>query len=65
MLTIKVQIKSVYGEEKVYPACPKSVIFAKMLGTKTLTHSALCSIEALGYTIEVDQPAVMRFGRAA
>lgn len=62
MNTITVQIKSVYGEDRVYPACPKAVIFAQMLGTKTLTHSALCHIEALGFEIQVEQPRV--FARA-
>jgi hypothetical protein len=64
-MQIKVQIKTVYGEEKVYPACPKAAIFAQMLGTKTLTDAALNSIEALGYTIEIDQPVVTRFHKAA
>lgn len=56
---ITVQIKSVYGEEKVYPACPVSVIFARMVGTKTLTPETLRHIRALGYEIAVEQPRVM------
>lgn len=59
-MEIKVQVKTVYGVDQVYPACPKSVIFARMLGTKTLTHAALCNIEALGYTITPVAPSYLR-----
>lgn len=51
-MIIKIEIKKVYGEFKAYPACDKSRIFASMLGTKTLTLSALDHIQRLGYSIE-------------
>lgn len=54
-MKITVTIKEVYGEKKVYPHCETSKLFASMLGTKTLTHSALIHIERLGYTIEQHQ----------
>lgn len=59
-MIIKVQVRSVYGVEQVYPACPKSVIFAAIAGTKTLTHATLCQIEALGYKIEAQAPVFRR-----
>lgn len=57
---ITIQIKTVYGEDKVYPACPKSALFAEMMGTKTLTHRALCQIERLGYEIRTQHPTYSR-----
>ena len=41
MKTIKVQIRNVYGNETVYPACPDAVKFAALCGTKTLTVEKL------------------------
>lgn len=48
---IAIEIRSVYGEMKAYPVCAFAKTFAEMLGTKTLTHSALQHIEKLGYEI--------------
>lgn len=61
MKSIKVQIRNVYGNETVYPACPAAVTFAAIAGTKTLTADTLRLVERLGYTIEVDAPRVLRF----
>jgi hypothetical protein len=60
-MNIIVQIKTVYGEDKVYPLCANALIFAHMLGTKTLTESALKDIKALNYTVTV----APRFSSAA
>jgi len=58
--TIKVSVRSVYGRETVYPACPDAAAFAELTGNKTLTDSALELIERLGYTVEVVAPAITR-----
>lgn len=50
-MEIIVEVKSVYGVNKVYPVCTNAQIFAQIAGSKTLTHSVLCKIERLGYTI--------------
>jgi hypothetical protein len=50
-MQIIITVKNVYGNELVYPVCPKAKLFAELAGSKTLTHSALVKIEALGYTI--------------
>jgi hypothetical protein len=60
MLTIKVQIKSVYGVDTVYPACPKAMAFAAIAKTKTLTNDTLEQIERLGIVIVVEQPTITR-----
>lgn len=51
-MTITIEIRSIYGQPRAYPACDKSRIFADLLGTKTLTRANLRHIEALGYRIE-------------
>lgn len=53
MRVIRIEIRSVYGEDKAYPVCADAHTFAQMLGTKTLTRYALRHILGLGYTIEV------------
>lgn len=48
---IMIEVRSVYGELKAYPACPKARIFADLAGTKTLTRSSLVLIQELGIEI--------------
>ena len=50
---IEVEVKDVYGKQTIYPVGEKAHIFAKMLGTKTLTKDALGHIKELGYKIVV------------
>jgi hypothetical protein len=52
-MKIQIEMKEVYGETKVYPACEKSKLFARIAGTKTLTKDVLVDIEKLGYQLEV------------
>lgn len=57
-MQIKVEVRSVYGNTMVYPACADARRFAEIAGTKTLSHGVLCLIEALGYTIIQTSPSV-------
>ena len=50
---ITVKIKSVYGEEKVYPVCPDAQAFANLAGTRTLTLGTIEQIKRLGYKVEL------------
>ena len=52
MKKIVVIIKSVYGVDKVYPACENSRRFAEIAGTKTLTEHTLRQIKAMGILVE-------------
>jgi ATP phosphoribosyltransferase len=52
-MIISVEIKNVYGAEKIYPACNTSKLFADIAGTKTLTRNVLQKIKNLGYSIDV------------
>ena len=55
---IVVEIKTVYGEELVYPVCRKARIFAKLCNTKTLTPSTIAQIRELGYAVKVATPTL-------
>lgn len=57
-MTITVEIKSVYGNEMIYPACETAKQFAALIGTKTLTREAIAKIKALGYSIQVQAPTL-------
>ena len=57
-MKITIELRSVYGEWRAYPACSDSRVFANMLGTKTLTDTALMHIRRLGYAIETLHPQV-------
>lgn len=50
---IEVTIKSVFGNEKIYPACQNAEIFCKLIGQKTLTDRDINFIKQLGYTVNV------------
>lgn len=54
-MTIQVTIKTVYGERRIYPICPKAKLFANFTSGKTLTDNAINIIKQLGYKIEVVQ----------
>jgi len=47
-----VQIKNIYGVQRVYPICEKSKIFSRIAGLKTLQQSTIDEIKKLGYKIE-------------
>lgn len=57
-MEILVTLKSVYGRDTVYPACPKAQTFAALAGTKTLQPHTLRLIKDLGYTVTVSQPTI-------
>lgn len=51
MNTITVEIKNVFGNERIYPVCPQAKLFARISGHKTLTRDAISLIKGLGYTV--------------
>jgi len=57
-MEILVTLKNVYGNDTIYPACPKAETFAKLAGTKTLTLDTIKLIKVLGYTVSVTGPAI-------
>lgn len=60
MNAMTVRITKNYGVRAIYPVCETAQKFATLLGTKTLTDTAIAQIKALGYTINVQQqPATL------
>ena len=56
-MQILVSVRSVYGNQTVYPVCEKAKLFASLAKAKTLTWDAVEKIKALGYAVAV-QPTV-------
>lgn len=52
-LILKVQLKSVYGNDLIYPACDVSKSFLQALSLKTFTPAALSAVKALGFKLVV------------
>ena len=46
-----VQIKNIYGVNRIYPVCEKSKSFSRIAGLKTLQQSTIDEIIKLGYKI--------------
>jgi hypothetical protein len=53
MNIVEVQIKSVYGNELVYPVNENACKFAQLIGKKTLSMRDIAYIKGLGFTIKV------------
>lgn len=49
---IQVFVRQVYGRQVIYPSCAKALLFATLIGARSLEHRHLQAIEALGYQIE-------------
>ena len=47
-----VQIKNIYGVNRIYPVCEKSKTFSRIAGLKTLQPTVIDEIKKLGYKIE-------------
>ena len=58
-MQIIVQIKNVYGEEKIYPVCDKAQAFAAIAGTRTLTLQTIKQVKKLGYRVEVSHASAL------
>lgn len=56
---ITIQVRNVYGNETIYPACKTSAFFCKLAGTKTITAEMLRLIRTQGYEIAVEAPRVL------
>jgi hypothetical protein len=50
---ITVSVRSVYGNDLVYPADDQAALFASLVGAKTFNAKQLRTIRALGYAVHV------------
>lgn len=58
MKTLLVKVRTVYGEQKVYPINDLAQTFAALTGHKTLTPAAIHLIKQLGYEVRVQQDEI-------
>lgn len=56
-MKITLTLKSSYGRTLAYPADATAETFARMLGVKTLTRSAINHIKSLGFEVETQAGA--------
>lgn len=49
---VKVEVRSVYGNDTIYPANFEAERFAVIAGKKTLSRTDLMNIKALGFVVE-------------
>lgn len=54
-MELKVKIKTVYGNETIYPTCEKGELLASFKGQKTFTRKDVDTLKKLGYTFIVEQ----------
>lgn len=54
-MNITVEIKNIYGQDKVYPVCTTAKTFADIAGTRTLLPQDIRRIQALGYVVIIKQ----------
>lgn len=64
-MQITIEVRNVYGNKTIYPVCETAKLLAQLAGTKTFTHHALITIEALGYEIVSTADLDFRQARAA
>ena len=48
-----VTIKTIYGQDRVYPANDVAYALAGLLGSKTFTREQIAKAKELGYTFEI------------
>ena len=55
-----VEIKNVYGVERIYAVCNNSKLITKLKQSKTLNKEDISILRELGYTIETKQPTISK-----
>ena len=53
-----VEIKSVYGVERIYAVCNNAKLITKLKQSKTLNKEDISILKELGYKIETKQPTI-------
>jgi hypothetical protein len=53
-----VTIKTIYGQDRVYPENSTAMALAALLGSKTFTREQIAKAKELGYTFEIKAPVV-------
>jgi len=57
-MQLTVEIKSVYGVERIYAVCNNAKLITKLKQSKTLSKDDISILRELGYTIQTKQPTI-------
>ena len=57
-MQITVEIKSVYGVQRIYAVCNNAKLITKLKQSKTLNKEDISILRELGYTIETKQSTI-------
>jgi hypothetical protein len=57
-MQITVEIKSVYGVERIYAVCNNAKLITKLKQSKTLSKEDISILKELGYTIQTKQQTI-------
>ena len=57
-MQITVEIKSVYGVERIYAVCNNAKLITKLKQSKTLNKDDISILRELGYQIETKQSTI-------
>jgi hypothetical protein len=57
-MQITVEIKNVYGVERIYAVCNNAKLITKLKQSKTLSKDDISILRELGYTIQTKQPTI-------
>jgi hypothetical protein len=52
-MELQVQVKTVYGNELVYPICDKAKALCSLTGAKTFSQHHIETIKELGYSFKL------------
>ena len=53
-----VEIKNIYGVERIYDVCNNSKLITKLKQSKTLSKEDISILREMGYKIETKQPTI-------
>jgi hypothetical protein len=57
-MQITVEIKNVYGVERIYAVCNNAKLITKLKQSKTLSKEDISILREMGYKIETKQPTI-------
>jgi hypothetical protein len=57
-MQITVEIKNVYGVERIYAVCNNAKLITKLKQSKTLSKEDISILKELGYTIQTKQQTI-------
>ena len=55
-----VEVKNIYGVERIYAVCNNAKLITKLKQSKTLNKEDISILRELGYKIETKQPTIQK-----